>query len=100
MEGECKSIRDCASVRDEFIARGKDTDYIQYIKKSNKICHNKEPYICCPSEENPIQLPADDSIQGRLLTPSDGCGVSNAPLYNKIVGGTDAEIGKVNTIDY
>lgn len=100
MEGECKSIRDCASIRDEFVARGKDSDYIKYIKKSNAMCHNVEPYVCCPSEGEPMPLPNDADIQGRLLGPSDGCGVSDAPLYNKIVGGTDAEPGKANTINY
>lgn len=33
-------------------------------------------------------------INGRLLRPEEGCGITDAPTVFRIIGGSEAEIGK------
>lgn len=41
----------------------------------------------------PVKPPTSDpSLQNRLLTPEDGCGVSNV-THTRVVGGVDAKLG-------
>lgn len=100
VQGVCKSIRECQTILNEFIARQKDNFYIQYIKQSNARCNNVQPYVCCPfkidtttSTESidEVERPLGE-IQGRLLKPDEGCGFSNA-THKRIVGGGNAVKG-------
>lgn len=91
VQGVCKNIKECPAILSEFIAKSKDTAYIRYIKQSNKKCHDMPPYICCPFEKTSNNV--TPSIQGRLLTPEEGCGSSNATV-RRIVGGVPAKAGK------
>lgn len=91
--GTCQNIKQCPSILNEFLARPKDNAYIQYIRESNSKCENVQPYICCPLENGSSSGDTSNaSLQGRLLTPEEGCGTSNATV-RKIVGGTAAKPG-------
>lgn len=113
--GTCTNIKECPSVLNKFIESSSDPRYIRFIKISNSICDNIQPYICCPYEKTngetstsetilpnePVETvepikhnesPNGNSIQGRLLTPEEGCGYS----YNtstRIVNGKPAKLG-------
>lgn len=93
VKGTCQSIKECPVILNEFLSRTKDAAYIQYLKDSNKNCQNVQPYICCPLENGSSNNAPNVSLQGRLLTPQEGCGTSNATV-RKIVGGTTAKPGK------
>lgn len=102
--GICKSIKQCPSILNEFISRQNDAAYVQYIRKSNAVCNNIQPNICCPLEiqrstEKPIDSDAgskvrnqNNEILGRLLTVEEGCGFSNV-TQRRIVGGQKAKMG-------
>lgn len=106
VKGTCTNINECPSVLNEFIARSKDQRYIRFIKLSNIICDNIQASICCPFEEEnevpikpiePIernQTRNGNSIQGRLLTPEEGCGYSKN-AGSRIVGGVTAQLGEI-----
>lgn len=102
-DGVCRNIRECPTVLSEFLARGTDPEYVQYIRNSNGICNYIQPFICCPFDSNaPVtqgptapatpepspQTPGDV----RLLTPAEGCGFSNL-THKRIVGGEPAKPG-------
>lgn len=92
-KGTCQSIKQCPVILNEFLSRTTDASYVQYLKDSNKKCQNVQPFICCPLENGSSSDNAPNvSLQGRLLTPEEGCGSSNATV-RKIVGGTDAKPG-------
>lgn len=98
VEGVCRNIDNCPDVLNELAAKKDDAPYLQYIKDSNVICQNVESFICCPLRNlqtpisyHSIQTP-NVGIQGRLLTPQEGCGSSNAPNH-RIVGGKSARPG-------
>lgn len=93
VKGTCKSIKQCPVILNEFLKRSKDNAYIQFIRESNAKCESVQPFICCPLENGSSDLP-NVSLQGRLLTPEEGCGTSNATV-RKIVGGTTAKPGKL-----
>lgn len=91
VEGVCKNIKECPSILSEFLVKNKDTAYVQYIKQSNARCRNMQPFICCPTETKSTN--SDNvSLQGRLLTPEEGCGSPNTTV-RKIVGGYSARPG-------
>lgn len=98
LEGVCKSIRECPTILSEFVARNKDSAYVQYIQRSNVNCRKIQPFICCPFENQPkkpsdreeASEQTDPSIQGRFLTPEEGCGFSNV-THRRIVGGQTAK---------
>lgn len=115
--GTCTNIKECPSVLNEFIAKSNDPRFIRFIKISNSFCGNIQPVICCAFEEKnevtstsdtilpnePIeptepneqnQAPRGNSIQGRLLTPEEGCGYAGNATFTKIVGGSPAKIGE------
>ncbi|XP_031626165.1 venom serine protease Bi-VSP-like isoform X2 [Contarinia nasturtii] len=96
IEGVCMSIKECPVILNEFVAKSKDSSYVQYIKRSNENCRNIQPYICCPSENKPI-IQTDASpvaqIQGRLLTADEGCGYTN-DTTTRVVGGRPAKNGQ------
>lgn len=92
VKGTCQSIKQCPVVLNEFLARTKDSAYIQYLRESNTKCQSVQPYICCPLENKSSGDASSVSLQGRLLTPEEGCGSSNATV-RKIVGGTAAKPG-------
>lgn len=91
--GTCRNIKQCPAILNEFLARSKDNAYIQYLRESNKKCEGVQPFICCPFENRPSTNAANVNLQGRLLTPEEGCGSSNATV-RKIVGGTTAKAGE------
>lgn len=96
--GVCKSIKECPSILSEFLVKNKDSAYVRYIKRSNENCRKIEPFICCPFEsriaqEQPTGEP-NVNIQGRLLSPEEGCGFTEK-LNTKIVGGMNAKPGKL-----
>lgn len=96
--GFCKSIKACPIILNEFLARSQDSVYIDYLKQSNVNCRNIKPLICCPFENRSAGIPVDQSnvnIQGRLLTPEEGCGFSERISNNKIVGGSNAKPGNL-----
>lgn len=96
--GVCKSIKECPSVLSEFLVKNKDSAYVRYIKRSNENCRKIEPFICCPFETRIAQeQPTGESysnIQGRLLSPEEGCGFTEK-LNTKIVGGVNARPGEL-----
>lgn len=92
VEGVCKNIKECPSVLSEFVAKNKDPVYVQYIKQSNVRCRNMAPFICCPSQTKSADS-SNVGLQGRLLTPEEGCGSPNSTV-RKIVGGTSAKPGE------
>lgn len=98
VSGVCMNIKECPSVLNEFVARSKDQNYIQYVKQSNTNCGNIQPYICCPSEgrnvepDNNDPFPNSNEVRGRFLTIEEGCGFSNAS-HKRIVGGAKAKEG-------
>lgn len=101
IEGVCKSLKECPAILSVFLMKGnKDPAYVEYIKRSNENCRKIEPFICCPLEAKPTSSPEpnetpktkDANIQGRLLTPEEGCGQSKVKL-TKIVGGKTAPVG-------
>ncbi|XP_055303524.1 venom protease-like [Sitodiplosis mosellana] len=81
-EGACKHIKECSTVLNELVGKSYDNSYRQYIRQSNAICDHIKPLVCCPSDGRRNQL-TESSIQGRLLTPSEGCGFSNQNLRLK-----------------
>lgn len=94
--GICKSIKECPVILNEFLARSQDSAYIQYLQRSNENCRNIKPFICCPFETraaNPSNYQPNLDIQGRLLSPEEGCGLSKI-VNTKIVGGMNAKPGK------
>lgn len=93
VEGICKNIKQCPTILNDFVARSKDAAYIRYIKQSNAKCHNMQPFVCCPTETKSIDFD-NKHLQGRLLTPEEGCGSPNISV-SKIVGGTPAHPGKL-----
>lgn len=98
ISGVCMNIKECPSILNEFVAKSKDPNYVQYIQRSNAKCGNVQPYICCPdasrTDESGVNVPIDQSqIQGRFLTIEEGCGFSNA-THKRIVGGNKAKEGK------
>lgn len=78
----------------------KDPAYVEYIKRSNENCRKIEPFICCPldvkatnpTDTNEVPKTKEVDIQGRLLTPQEGCGFSKVKT-TKIVGGQTAKVG-------
>lgn len=113
--GICTNIKQCPSVLNKFIESSNDPRYIRFIKISNSICDNIQPFICCPIEKTneetstpetilpnepvepvepiePNRTPNSNSIQGRLLTLEEGCGYS-ANSSTRIVNGKAAKIG-------
>lgn len=97
VKGTCKSIKQCPIILNEFLARSKDSAYIQYLRESNTKCQSVQPYICCPLENGSSSDAPNMGLQGRLLTPEEGCGSSNATV-RKIVGGTAAKQGRLEKI--
>lgn len=95
MSGVCRNIRECPHILQQFVARQTDPQYIEYIRESNGLCNYVQPYICCTKEEAaPVpQGPTTvEPIQGRLLSPQEGCGDSNSTL-TRVVGGQPAKKG-------
>lgn len=93
--GICISIRDCPGIRENFVSRQRDNEYVQYIRQSNAICNYIQPNICCPQNDNQdvVDKPRSEGvIQGELLTPESGCGFSNV-THTRIVGGKPAKKG-------
>lgn len=96
VKGTCKNIKQCPVILNEFLSRSKDTAYIQYLRESNTKCESVQPYICCPLENGPSTDESPNvNLRGRLLTPEEGCGVSNTTV-RKIVGGQTAKPGQYN----
>lgn len=103
IDGVCKSLKECPAILSEFLVKNKDTAYIEYIKRSNVKCRKIQPFICCPLEEKSIKPPGTTkppqkpelNLQGRLLTPEEGCGFS-AVKNTKIVGGQTAKVGMLD----
>lgn len=99
-------VRDCPAVLETFIARQKDPEYVKFIRQSNANCNYASQAICCPreapnsggtpnsGETQPIQPVEIRTSKARLLTPSEGCGVSKVP-HNRVVGGVPAKKGNV-----
>lgn len=44
--GECKSIRECPVILEQFVARQNDQQYVQYIQRSNAVCNYVQPNVC------------------------------------------------------
>lgn len=90
-----------------FIQRQKDPEYIKYIRQSNANCNYASQAVCCPRDlPQPVQAPPkpvdetpiarpNSGVGSRLLTPSEGCGVSKVP-HNRVVGGVPAKKGEFN----
>lgn len=101
INGVCKSLKECPAILSEFLAKNKDTAYVEYIKRSNENCRKIQPFICCPLDDGRSIKPTESTespqkpdlnIQGRLLTPNEGCGFSKVK-NTKIVGGQTAKKG-------
>lgn len=102
--GVCKSIKECPNILNEVLIKNNDQAYIRYIRQSNENCRRIQPLICCPFEsqlaktQNPSILEQNSNIQGRLLTPQEGCGLTDNVSVTKIVGGQNAKPGKFDEL--
>lgn len=101
VEGVCKSLKECPAILSVFLMKeNKDPVYVEYIKRSNENCRKIEPFICCPLDAKTTNAPGtndvpktkDVNIQGRLLTPDEGCGITKVKT-TRIVGGQTAKVG-------
>lgn len=101
VKGVCKSLKECPAILSVFVMKGnKDPAYVEYIKRSNENCRKIEPFICCPvdtkttnsMEVNEAPKTKEANVQGRLLTPEEGCGFSKVKI-TRIVGGQTAKVG-------
>lgn len=80
----------------DIASKSKDHSYRQFIRHSNAKCNYIKPLICCPSDGRQNQL-VESSIQGRLLTPAEGCGFSNQNLRVKFAGKKRSKLGEIHS---
>lgn len=96
-KGYCKYIRQCPVILEEFIRRNREPQYVQYIRKSNANCFGIHAVVCCPIEPTISQTTEATSshhrIQGRLLTPQEGCGFANT-THLRLGGGYISKPGE------
>ena len=92
-EGACKHIKECPIVLNAFVANSHDNSYRKFIRESNALCNHIKPLVCCPSDGRRNQL-TENSIQGRLLTPAEGCGYSNQNVRVKFTGKKRSKLGE------
>lgn len=78
----------------DIASKSKDQSYRQFIRHSNAKCNYIKPLICCPSDGRQNQF-VESSIQGRLLTPAEGCGFSNQNLRVKFAGKKRSKLGEI-----
>lgn len=98
--GVCKHIKECPIILNELMAKNNDAAFVQYLRDSNLACRNMDtnmPLVCCPPDGRKYQIP-ESSVQGRLLTPSEGCGFSNQELRLKLAVGHQSRLGDLHEI--
>lgn len=92
--GDCKHIKQCPSVLNDFITRSNESDYIAYLRQSNVNCHYMKPFVCCPHDGRQNSNLPETHFQRRLLSPEEGCGYSNNNIRIKFAGGHKAKVGE------
>lgn len=88
--GVCINIRSCQFLMTLLEKEGLKVR--NYLKQSLCRYENNDPFVCCPSKENPDRESkiVKENLYGPLLPPQ--CGFNNIS-HTRVVGGIPAKLG-------
>lgn len=104
--GTCIDLQSCRPYIERLQDDPNNAEYLQFLRRSNAICRQPTPIVCCPTGAQPptpntpppivtpntVTTANPTGVSYTLPTPQEGCGVTNASA-RKIVGGGPAKIG-------